>query len=556
MNIIVNQELTAAYFQSIIPNLTAATNAVAAATSVTLPAALATLSTAICSIGTLLNQANTTSTTLRLVPAYTLTDTNLAVGPNSAAQWNIAIANNSSVLHTYALSTTGVPNGVTVQFSQPTITLPPSGSPYNGSTSTLVTLTTGATFNTPFSFNVVATPQDAPEFPVSAPGTLIARPESVNIDQLTATPPYTNAGTPITISARIFSVVNETMQGQLQLTLTDPNGNNVSGGQPVNYTLTPTTSIQTISFPPLATTNFVNGVYTYSVVAYNSIVSQGATATGTFLIGAPLSGTLTANPSVVGPGSSTVQATLSITRDTTQNPISTLIGTVPMSGVPRSMTLFQNGQQQLAYVCSDSVVNIVDATNTAAPQVLGTFATDILTTENGSPVPGYQVMSCTTYTNSGNHYFLISYSRYDGNTTANPIPTHFATYNLANPLAPTLVGSVVDIQRPDSAGLYVAGNTALMFQSTTTYNPFSNFIFQETGDIWAAGLPTPPSNNSVTYLNDVYSCGTLTGTTCSNVTNVPAATFSGGVCTPSGTTPIANDPNSRRALQDQSRHCR
>ena len=41
------------------------------------------------------------------------------------------------------------------------------------------------------------------------------------------------------------------------------------------------------------------------------------------------------------------------------------------------------------------------------------------------------------------------------------------------------------IQRSDSSGLYVAGNSALMFQSTTFYNPFSNFIFAEVGDIWA-----------------------------------------------------------------------
>jgi probable HAF family extracellular repeat protein len=541
MNLIISQELTATYFQSIVPNLTSLTNAVTSATPATLPAALSSLGTGICSIGNLLNQANTTSTSLRLSANYALNDTNFAVGPNSSAQWNIFIQNNSPVLHVYSLSATGVPNGVTVQFSQPTITLPPYGSPYNESTSTVLTLTTGATFNTPFSFNVVATPEDAPEFPVSAPGTLLARPESISVDQVTAAPPYANAGTPITISARVFSVVNEAVQAQLQLSYTDPNGNAVCCQYSNSFTLTPSTSVQTIAFNPLSTTNFINGTYTLSVQAEYSNIPQGAPGTGSLLIGSLLSGVLSANPPVVAPGSSTVQATLSITRDTTQNPISTLIGTVPMSGVPRSMTLFQNGQQQLAYVCSDSVVNIVDVTNTATPQVLGTFAGDILTTEDGSPVTGYQVMSCTTYTNSGNHYFLISYSRYDGNTTVNPIPTHFATYSLVNPLAPTLVGSVVDIQRPDSAGLYIAGNTALMYQSTTTYNPYGFYIENFSGDIWAADLTNAPTNGAVTYLNDVYSCGTFSNGACSNVTNVPAASNVGGVCTPNGTTPIPND---------------
>jgi probable HAF family extracellular repeat protein len=537
MNTIISQELTTTYFQSVVPNLTAAANAVVSATPATLLTALGNLSTALCSIASLLNQANSTSTSLRLIATTQLADTNLAVGPNQSAQWNIFITNNSPVLHVYNLSTTGVPNGVTVQFSQPSITLPPY--PNDISNSTLVTLTTGATFNTPISFNVVATPQDAPEFAVSTPGTLLARPESVNVDQITATPAYANAGTPITISARVFAVVNEPVTGSLQFSLTDPNGHAVCCIQTSSpFTLTPSTTVQTITFSPISTTGFINGAYTISVQPEYDY-ALGTTATASLLIGAPLSGVLSATPSIVPPGSSTVQAALNITRDTTQNPVSTLVGSVPLNGVPRAMTLFQNGAQQLAYACSDSQVNIVDVTTPASPTVLSTFANNILTTEDGSPVAGYQVVACSTYSNQGSSYFLISYSRFDGNTTTNPILTHFATYSLANPLVPVQVGSVVDIERGDSFGLYVAGTTALMLQSTTIYDPHSDFIFQETGDVWTASLSTP---GSVNYLNDVYSCGSYNSTTqtCSSVTNVPAATESGGVCTSTGTTPVPN----------------
>jgi uncharacterized membrane protein len=215
-----------------------------------------------------------------------------------------------------------------------------------------------------------------------------------------------------------------------------------------------------------------------------------------------------------------------------------------MSGVPRAMTLYQNGAQQLAYVCSDSVVNIVDVTTPSNMSVVGTFAGDILTAESGATgdpangvVTGFQVMACSTFNTGTGTNFIISYSRFDGNTTAQPIPTHFATYSLAHPLAPVKIG-VVDIQRPDSAGLYIAGNTALMYQSTTIYNPYGFYIEGFTGDIWAANL----TNGTVTYLNDVYSCGTLNNGTCSNVTNVPTGSNAGGVCTLSGTTPIPNDP--------------
>src|SRR5208283_3868127 len=69
MNVILSQELTATYFQSILTSLTSQTNAVASASAAGLPAALSNLNGGICSIGTLLNQANTTSTTLRLLPS-------------------------------------------------------------------------------------------------------------------------------------------------------------------------------------------------------------------------------------------------------------------------------------------------------------------------------------------------------------------------------------------------------------------------------------------------------------------------------------------------------
>ncbi len=268
VNLIVTQELTAAYFQSLIPTLQNAGNAVASATPGTILSALNGLNTALCSLGTLLNQANSSSTALALRPAQSLLDQNLAVGPNQSAQWTVSITNSSTVLHTYNLTASGLPSGVTAQFSAPSATVPPFGSGLNSSTAVTLTLTTGASFTTPFSFNVIATPQDAPEFAVAAAGTLLARPQSINLDQVTATPAYANAGTPVTISARVFSVVNEPVQAQLLLTLTDPNGHGVCCGQQSSFfTLTPSTSIQTITFSPIDTTNFINGVYQFSVVA-------------------------------------------------------------------------------------------------------------------------------------------------------------------------------------------------------------------------------------------------------------------------------------------------
>ncbi len=148
-------------------------------------------------------------------------------------------------------------------------------------------------------------------------------------------------------------------------------------------------------------------------------------------------------------------------------------------------------------------------------------------------------MTCSTYSTGSGTNLVISYSRFDGNTSSSPIPTHFAQYSLANPTAPALVGGVVDIARGDSDGFYVAGTTALLYQSTTFYNQFSNFIFQFTGDIWTASL----SNGTVAYDSDVFSCGGLNSNNqCNNAVTVPNYTNTNGVCTQNGTTAIPNDP--------------
>ena len=98
-----------------------------------------------------------------------------------------------------------------------------------------------------------------------------------------------------------------------------------------------------------------------------------------------------------------MQATLTINRDSVPNPVSTLIGTVPVNGVPRSMALYTNtavtengGPQQLAYVCSDSQVNIVDVSTPASPSVLSTFANSLLTESGAPPDSAGSVAESTT----------------------------------------------------------------------------------------------------------------------------------------------------------------
>ena len=533
------------YLQSFAGAVTTAGNAVAAAAPASLSAALAGLDTAICSIGAAITQAQNFNSQIFLTP------NNQVAQPNSAATFTVRLENLSKTMEAYNLSVTGVPDGVTAQFNLTSVTLGPYGSSSyvtnQFQVQPVLTLTPGASFTTPFTFNVVATPVGAPEFAISAPGSLQVRPQQISIDSVTISPAYGPVGTKFSVTARVFAEVNTTTQAYLTMQPYNSAGKAAtSGSQSQAFTLTPSDTLQTVTIGTIDSTNLTNGAYTVSVQGYNANPYQifpGATASGAFLIGSPFSATLTANasstpPGTVPPGNSAVQVALNITRDSTPNPVSTLLDTVTMQGVPRAMTLYQNGAQQLAYVCSDSVVNIVDVTNPSQMSVLGTFGSGVLTTEDGKSVPGYQVMACAIY----QHNLILSYSRYDGNTTANPIPTHFSVFSLANPASPVQVGSTVDIPRGDSAGLYVAGNTALMYQSTTFYDPYSDFIFAFTGDIWAADLTNAGTTGAIGYLNDVYPCGTYDSNTqtCSNVTNVPTYSNQGGTCTQTGTTPIPN----------------
>jgi hypothetical protein len=212
---------------------------------------------------------------------------------------------------------------------------------------------------------------------------------------------------------------------------------------------------------------------------------------------------------------------------------------VNVNGAARDMVLYTNGSQQLAYVCSDSQINIVDVTNATSPLLLSTFAGSVLTA--GGTVAGFQVMQCTI---DGSD-LIVSFSRHDGDTSNDPtaVPTYFATFSLSNPLSPTQVGSTVSIDRPDSYGLYVQGSSALMAQTTTVYDPYTNFITNETGDVWRLDLTNVATTGSVAFISDLYPCGGINSSTsaCNDSTNVPAATYTDGVCASAGTIPVPND---------------
>ena len=101
----------------------------------------------------------------------------------------------------------------------------------------------------------------------------------------------------------------------------------------------------------------------------------------------------------------------------------------------------------------------------------------------------------------------------------------------------------MSIDRPDSFGLLVQGNSALMLQHTTLCNPYSNFIVGEQGDVWGLDLTNASTTEGVSYVGDLYPCGGTNSSNgaCNDSTNIPTGNYTDGVCTLTGTTPVPND---------------
>lgn len=491
MNAILADQMNAPFLTPLVSGLTSATQGVANSSPGALTSALSALNASLCMMRDTLATASNFSTRIFLSPSAQTT------GPNLPVTYTIGLFNDGPVLRQYDLSVTGVPNGVTATFSTPTVALGPGGSGFSGTFAPTLTLTPGASLTAPFDFNVIATPRGAPAYAKSAPGALRVRNELLSIDGITINPTAATAGGTINVSARVFSATNQPKRATFRFVIENAAGQTITFPSPsTTVELTTDASLQTFAIP--ATTvpaNLTNGIYYVVLTGLDDSGTPifGATGRAPMLIGAPISAVLSSNPSTTVPGSSTVEARLTLTRENLPNPISTLVGTTALVGTPRTLVLYPNGGQLLAYICADNAVNIVDVTNPAAPSVLSTFAANLL-----GPI-GYTGVGCGITGTT----LVVSYSRENGNNTANIIPTNFASFNLANPLSPVAIGQS-SLDRPDLFGFTVSGTTAFGANSSVLYNPFSNFIFQQFGDIVTLNLANAPTNGSVTLASSLF----------------------------------------------------
>jgi uncharacterized membrane protein len=414
-------------------SLTAAQTSLSAATTV------AESQTAIANLGTALDSFAQAITDYAL-HGFTLSlASNQALAlPGAATLFTVQLENTGTETTTYDFSVSGLPAGVTAQFSQPSITLAPGQSIPQGTTTVTLSLTQSGTSLVGGGFTVTATAEGAPETTLSTQGQLTLLGESLAVPVVTVTPPFSQPGGRVDVTAKIQSVVNEPHTLTASFTVTDPSGNVIyTDANPISVPLTNTTGLTTVDLGNIDTTGFVDGIDTVTVTVTDTsppgtVGTALATATGqtTLIIGLPVSASITTNPGLlpanIAEGALNVTTTLSVDAETPFPDPLTLDGQVPTTPTGTDVALYPSAGKTYAYVSGTNGIDIVDVTNPASPVDEGAFGT-------GDIVKGGVTLGRIA-TLGGTDYLIVGTS-----ATLNANEFTLLIYSLADPLAPAKV---------------------------------------------------------------------------------------------------------------------
>jgi uncharacterized membrane protein/transglutaminase-like putative cysteine protease len=431
----------------------------AAATTADLQAAVSDLGSVLASLALRLADEAAHGLTLSLRP------NSRTVFPSVPADFPLVLQNIGSQPTTYDLSVTGLPasvTGVFVQNGHPIqkLTLQPGQRIDGGSSGVTLELTETSGSLFPTGFAVTATAEAAPEISQTAAGSLSVRASFVNVTEVAASPPFTNPGAPVSVTAKVLNAVNQQQTAQASFTVTDPAGQVLFSSSPVSFTLTVQAALATVDLGSFPTTGLALGSYVIqvSVTDVSGMPLPGGTGQGTVLIGTPVTGSLSVSPNTLPPGTGMVTNALSIASQLTLPDPLTLVGQVQTT--PLSTTVALGGN--LAYVAGTNGIDIVDVGTPSHPQLLSTFGqTDIV--QNGLTIVRQDTIG-------GTSYLLVG-------TTASTNAGMFSllVYSLAaGPLNPQLVSN--------TPFAYEFMNEMLV-QGTTVLVPTFGYEFDFFGDI-------------------------------------------------------------------------
>ncbi len=464
------QEMNAPFLASFVSSLQAAQTAIAAATCANIGTALTGLSTVLTSLANALNSPAAYPFSFELSP-----NSALAI-PNQPSQFLVSLQNTSTTTNTYTLSLGTLPAGFSGSLSTNSITLAPGASvPVNNANnnpSVSITPTTG----TALQFSVTASINGVAGSGQTAYGTLTARNTFLAVEDVAATPGFTNAGGSVDVVTHIANIVNTNKTVTVKLTVQDASNNIKATVTQPAVQLSVQSLLTTVDFGQINTTGYANGNYSLVVAVIDPVTNltlPGGTGTGTLLVGQPVTATLTASPQTLAPGNGTVTSTLNVstTNGTNGNTPFSLIGSLPTASQAESVAV--NGTT--VYSCDENEVSVINASDPTHPTLAGTaFAGAISNAATFSC--DIQRGDLVMFVDTGNSGF--------GNSPS------FIAFDLTNPTSPSLIASTV-VNRRFFTTPYYEGNTAF-FATQAIFISGSN-ITGQAGDF--ASLDITNFNN-------------------------------------------------------------
>ncbi|MBL8309875.1 MAG: hypothetical protein JNL19_05585 [Burkholderiales bacterium] len=458
-------QLNAPFVAPLATGFASAQATVASANAGAMGAALTALDGQFCLLRDALNAAYNGAFRVALTPAVT------TALPNSSTQVDITIYNDTAWPRVMLLGVTGVAPGNTATFNATRVTVP-ANYRTNGHLSPLsfVTFANNGTAQ-PFQYQITVTPEDDPASARSFSGQLTVRPEIVRIVSVTPAPAYASAGASFTPGTRVLLAVNEAKTIGLRYRVRNRNNVLTYSSPRLDVTFASGDSIKDVTLGSFPTTGYSDGVYRIDVAAYDATDSliPGAAGSGNIVVGQPFSATLTVSPNTLPPGDSMVNVSLALDRSLIAQPNLQLRSTLALTN--GATTVAKHGNHLFA--CQNDKVSIINVSNPSAPTLSGSFASGFL----GN---GYQNVQCSTL----NDKLYVGYDR--GITVDTSATRKIAIYDVggANATNPALLTATpLDTGKRFGNKFTFAGSFAYMPTSIYYYNPFSQFIFEQHGNL-------------------------------------------------------------------------
>jgi uncharacterized protein (TIGR03437 family) len=296
---------------------------------------------------------------------------------------------------------------------------------------------------------------------------MTARSTFLAVQDVIATPGFTNAGGSVDVTTHIANIVNQNKTVQVQLVVNNSSNAQVLGPFTQTVALSVTSLLTTVDFGQIATTGLANGNYALAVSVIDPVtntVMPGGIGTGSLLIGSPVSATLTVMPTTLAPGNATVTSTLAVTSTTGGGGGGSsfrLLGSVATASSAVSVAI--NGST--AYTCDNNEITVINAANPANPTVAGTaFA---------GAISNAQDIYCDIQ--QGDLVMLAD----KGNSGLGSTPS-FIAFDLTNPLSPSLLAST-PVEKQFFGPPYYQGTTA--FFATLVLFLSNSYVSGQGGDV-------------------------------------------------------------------------